>query len=148
MRFFCAPPCAVKPPRRASAPRRAHLKTRDAGKNEIAIVRHPKERALRGTVRADGVVAMVGKFLAGLKVRKFPHHAITLDHHALPVRIRHHPFPSFDRHRDFRVIVNGQEINERVRTLRRRIQMRHVLDTIDRDAEAIEFGKIVRHRDS
>ena len=65
---------------------------------------------------------------------------LVLDHQALIVRIRDHPLASADGDNRGRIIVDRDEIHEWARTIDRRLEMRHVDDSVDGDVETGQLG--------
>jgi hypothetical protein len=72
-------------------------------------------------------------------------HAVPLDHHATPLRIRDDPLATFDGHWNRGIVLDRDEINEGMRAIRRSLELRHVNDSVDRYLETGKFNGR-RHR--
>ena len=93
------------------------------------------------------VVAVIGKFFPGTQIRQLPNHPITLDHnYFLRFILMNQPFPTLDTNPLGLMIPDIDEVDERMRTVLRVIQTRHVDDVIDLHAEAIQLFKGNVHR--
>ena len=77
--------------------------------------------------------------------REFSHDAIAFNHHTLIIRVGDDPFAALDLHGLRRVVVDGDEIDERIRAVFWRIEVRHENDAIDRGAQSFQFANRSGH---
>lgn len=81
-------------------------------------------------VLSDDVVAVVGESAVRGDLRKLSHHAVAFDHVPDPVFLQNDPFSPADRDPLIPVVVNGEEVDERMGALVGRVEAGHVKDFI------------------
>ena len=72
------------------------------------------------SITTRDVVAVVGELFARCETRSFADDFIALDYELTAVGMRHHPFSSQQRDRAIGTIFDRNEVNERVRFVRRK----------------------------
>ncbi len=125
--------------------RNFQTKDRDARENPLACRRFPEKRP--GDIRAFpyNMITVVGEMFACLDHWLLAHHPIAFHHRRLPGILNYHPLPPPDRDRLRRIVENGDEIYERMRPIRRRIETWHIDHIIDFDSQAFEFRDVFGH---
>ncbi len=93
-----------------------------------------KEGAADIRARGDDVVAVVGKVLAAGDFWLLADYSIALDYADFAIVFFYDPFSATDGDWLGGVVVDGDEIDEWVRFISRRIQVWHVDDIVDFDA--------------
>jgi hypothetical protein len=91
------------------------------------------------------VIAVVGKFFAGLKSRKLTDDAVALDDDALIVFIADDPLAAFDGDGLCRIVVEGDEINERIRPVGGRFEVGDVDHAIDACTQPLKLSECGGH---
>lgn len=80
---------------------------------------HAVEAALRRSIEARDVVAVVGKLLPRLEPRLLADDAVALDDESRAVAVLHHPFAAEEGHGAVGAVLDRDEIDERMRLVRR-----------------------------
>ena len=119
--------------------RNLQLEVRNASHDQATIVSSSKEGASGPTVVADHVVAVVGKFIARLDDWLLIHHSVTFHHDPLIVRLVNDPLTPENTNLLRRVVDDGDEVDERVRSILWCLKVRHVDDVIHLDGESHYF---------
>jgi hypothetical protein len=70
---------------------------------------------MRDGITTGYVIAIVRKLLAGTESGRLANNFISLDHKLAPVSVRNDPLASEQSHRAVRAILDGDEVDERVR---------------------------------
>ena len=87
--------------------------------NPVSVFVDPVETPVRAGVAAGHVVAVVGKLLAWREARRFTDNLVAFDDQPGAVGMHHHPFAAEESHRLVGGIPNGDEVDERMRLIRR-----------------------------
>jgi hypothetical protein len=99
--------------------RNVHVERRKDDMNPVSILVDPVEAAMRRSVTASDVVAVIGKLFAGREARRLTDNLIAFNNKPRAVGMHHDPFPTEQRNRAIGGILNRDEVNKRVRFVRR-----------------------------
>lgn len=102
-----------------SSPRNIHLKGREDDMDTVPMFVHPVKAAVSAGIAARHMVTVIRELLAGDEARCLTDDFVPLNHQARPVAVQHNPFSAQQCHRPIGRVVNGDEIDERVRFVRR-----------------------------
>ena len=105
------------------------------------------EATVRHRIEAGHMIAVIGEMLAGCQTRGFPHDFVALDDELGAVAVFDHPFAAQQRDRPVGTIADRDEIDERVRLVRRQTCPTVVVaELVEPRAEAGKFLGGSRHR--
>jgi hypothetical protein len=113
-----------------------------SGKHGDVLLGKRQKRTLGDAVRSGDVVAVVGKRFARGKGRELADDAFAFDDDTLVLRIGDDPFAPLESDGFLRFVVDGDEVNEGIRALGGRVQMRSEDDAVHGDSD---FGQFVDH---
>jgi hypothetical protein len=83
--------------------------------NPVTVIVDPMKASMCGGIAASHVITVIGKLLARPKARRLAHDLVAFDDQTGAIRVHHDPLSTQQRHRSLGGIMNGDEVNERVR---------------------------------
>jgi hypothetical protein len=100
-------------------PRYRHFECRQDDVDAVSEFVDAVKASARLGVHAGHVITVVGELFAGRQVRRFAHDFVAFDDEARAIAVNDDPFPPEQRDGAIRTILNRDEIDERVRFVRR-----------------------------
>ena len=108
--------------------------------NSVTLLVHAVKTAMRRSVSAGDMVAVIRKLLARRQPRCFADNFVTFNHQPCAVGVQDDPLSPEQRHATVGGIMNGDEINERVRLVGRQAGTAVMItQLVERSREAGQF---------
>ena len=87
--------------------------------NAISLVVDAVKAPVRRRIESGNMIAIVRELLSRGEMRRLADNLVAFDHEPRAVAVHHHPFAPEEGDRSIRGVVNGDEINKRVRLVGR-----------------------------
>ena len=116
---------------------------RDSSQHRVVLFCSRKIGSLHDAIAGDDMVAVVRKCIARFQKRKLTNDSIALDHSAGAVLPSYNPLSAANSHGNIGLVMYGNVVDKRERTLLWSVQVRRVNHLIHGYPQSFEFGNHV-----